>query len=725
MRIRWGAALALATSVWMIVPLSPAQADPQRGPSGDCTIVGTPGPDVLRGTNRDDFICGLGGNDKIIGRGGDDVLRGGRGDDTLIGGPGNDVLVGGRGDDTLDAHDAASSRDRLRCGRGDDKGVADVRDVVRRDCEDVDQDHVPSDLALAPTTVAENQPAGTTVGILSTVDADAGDTHTYTLVPGVGSTDNALFATSGSSLRTASPLDFETAPSRSVRVRSTDSAGLTVEKAFTITVTDVDDPPVAVDDTKTVVEDSAATAIDVLANDTDTDGGPKSVASVTQSTHGSVAITGGGSGLTYLPEANYCNDGTPTDDFTYTLNGGGTGSVRVTVTCVDDNPVAVDDSTTVAEDAAATAVAVLANDTDVDGGPKSIASVTQPAHGAVVVTGGGTGLTYAPDVDYCNNPPGTTPDTFTYTLSPGGSSATVSVTVSCVDDPPTAVGDSATVAEDAAAAPVAVLANDTDTDGGPTTIISVTQPGHGTVAIIGGGAGLTYAPGPNYCNDPPGTTLDTFTYTLNGGSSATVAMTVTCVDDAPVAVDDAATVSEDDPATAVDVLANDTDVDGGPKSIAAVTQPASGTVVITGRRHRADLPAPRRLLQHPDPAVRHVHLHPRPGQLDGHGQRDRHLWRRPAGGGGRRRDPRRGLRRLAGRRARQRHRRRRWTEVDRLGDPARPRDGGRHWWWHRADLRAERRLLQQPARDDARHVHLHPGARRLERDRVGDGHLRR
>ena len=41
-------------------------------------------------------------------------------------------------------------------------------------------------------------------------------------------------------------------------------------------------------------------------------------------------------------------------------------------------------------------------------------------------------------------------------------------------------------------------------------------------------------------------------------------MTVTCVDDAPVAVDDPTTVAEDDPATAVDVLANDTDVDGGP-----------------------------------------------------------------------------------------------------------------------------------------------------------------
>ncbi|MGA8926351.1 MAG: Ig-like domain-containing protein, partial [Solirubrobacterales bacterium] len=84
-----------------------------------------------------------------------------------------------------------------------------------------------------------------------------------------------------------------------------------------VTVNGVGDiPPTAVNDTKTVAEDSGATAIDVLANDTNPDGGPKTIASVTQPAHGTVAITGGGSGLTYQPNPNYCNDGSPTDDFT-------------------------------------------------------------------------------------------------------------------------------------------------------------------------------------------------------------------------------------------------------------------------------------------------------------------------------------------------------------------------------------------------------------------------
>ncbi len=155
----------------------------------------------------------------------------------------------------------------------------------------------------------------------------------------------------------------------------------------------------AVNDTATVAEDSGASAIAVLANDTDPDGGPKTIASVTQPANGSVAITGGGSGLTYTPNANYCNNGSPTDNFTYTLNGGSTATVAVTVTCVEDNPTAVDDTRTVVEDSGASAIAVLANDTDPDGGPKTIASVTQPANGSVAITGGGSGLTYTPNAE--------------------------------------------------------------------------------------------------------------------------------------------------------------------------------------------------------------------------------------------------------------------------------------------------------------------------------------
>ena len=67
-----------------------------------CTIVGTPGNDVLHGTPGPDVICGLGGNDVLIGDGGNDVLLGGPGRDALLGGLGSDVLLGGAGPDRLD-----------------------------------------------------------------------------------------------------------------------------------------------------------------------------------------------------------------------------------------------------------------------------------------------------------------------------------------------------------------------------------------------------------------------------------------------------------------------------------------------------------------------------------------------------------------------------------------------------------------------------------------------
>ena len=370
-----------------------------------------------------------------------------------------------------------------------------------------------------------------------------------------------------------------------------DGNGGTDAGQVTVDITCVDDPPVAVNDNPTVSEDAAATAVDVLANDTDIDGGPKTITAASDPANGTVVLTGGTpgarTGLTYQPDPNYCNNppGTTPDTFTYTLNGGDSATVAVTVTCVDDAPVAVNDTATVAEDDPATTVDVLANDVDADSVGLTIDTVTQPANGAVVITNEGDDLTYQPDANYCNNPPGTTPDTFTYTLS-GGSSATVAVTVTCVDDAPVAVNDTATVTEDAAATAVDVLANDTDIDGGPKTITAASDPANGTVVLTGGtpGAhtGLTYRPDPNYCNNPPGTTPDTFTYTLNGGSSATVAVTVTCVDDAPVAVNDTATVTEDAAATAVDVLANDTDIDGGPKTITAASDPANGTVTLTG-----------------------------------------------------------------------------------------------------------------------------------------------
>jgi chitodextrinase len=147
-----------------------------------------------------------------------------------------------------------------------------------------------------------------------------------------------------------------------------------------------------------------------------------------------VVVAGDGQSLTYKPNPDYCNSGAPTDDFSYTLNGGSQATVAVRVDCADDPPTAVNDSAAMPEDAAASPIDVLANDTDPDGGPKQIAAAAQPVHGTVVVAGDGQSLTYKPNPDYCNS--GAPTDDFSYTLN-GGSQATVAVRVNCVYDPPT------------------------------------------------------------------------------------------------------------------------------------------------------------------------------------------------------------------------------------------------------------------------------------------------
>jgi hypothetical protein len=375
-----------------------------------------------------------------------------------------------------------------------------------------------------------------------------------------------------------------------------DTHGGTDQGRVTVDITCVPDDPAASDDTATVAEDAAPTPVPALANDTDAEGDPLKIGSVTQPTNGSVMITGDGTGLTYEPDRDYCNsDAGPDDTFNYNLTpGADTATVSVTVTCVADDPVAVDDSATVAEDSGASAIDVLINDNDVDGGAKSVDSVTQPAQGTVVITDGGAGLSYEPDPGSCSS--GEDPndaDTFTYTLAPGGDTATVSVTVTCDDDLPTAVDDTAAVTEDATLA-VDVLANDIDPDGGSKSVVSVTQPANGTVVIHPDGGGLTYEPDANYCNSPPGATPDTFTYALNGGDTGSVSVTVTCVNDPPVADDETFTgadaavgntvlvvndpsdgpPSQSGPKKSItgDILAGDTDIDGpGPLTVTAGT----------------------------------------------------------------------------------------------------------------------------------------------------------
>jgi len=189
---------------------------------------------------------------------------------------------------------------------------------------------------------------------------------------------------------------------------------------------DTNHAPVANDDSATLDEDSSAT-IDILANDSDSDGDAITIDSLSNPEHGTVTKNSDNT-VTYTPDSNYHGD----DSFTYTISDskGATSSatVSLTINAVNDAPVAKDDSATTQENEKVV-IDVLANDSDVDNDSLSIVSTSNPSHGSVKISS--NKIEYTPDDGFSGD------DSFTYTIEdPSGAqaSAKVSVTVEKKED---------------------------------------------------------------------------------------------------------------------------------------------------------------------------------------------------------------------------------------------------------------------------------------------------
>jgi type IV pilus assembly protein PilY1 len=331
-----------------------------------------------------------------------------------------------------------------------------------------------------------------------------------------------------------------------------DGNGGTDTATVTVNVTAVNDDPVANDDPASMAEDGLPTTVSVLGNDTDAEGDSLSVTGVTQPTNGSVTFTA--ADVTYTPNADFNG----ADPFTYTVSDGNggtdTATVTMNVTAVNDDPVANDDPASMAEDDVPTTIAVLGNDTDVDGDALSVTGVTQPTNGSVAFTA--ADVTYTPNADFNGADP------FTYTIGDGNGSsdtATVNMTVTSVNDDPVAIDDVATTDEDTMVS-VTVLTNDSDpVEGDAISISSVaTPPANGSTFI--NGANIEYTPNLNFNG------ADSFVYEIddgNGGTAtATVNITVNSINDAPTTSGLADfTVNEDSPPVNVDLSTIFGDVD--------------------------------------------------------------------------------------------------------------------------------------------------------------------
>ena len=410
-------------------------------------------------------------------------------------------------------------------------------------------------------TVTEDTPFNSVVSLVAN-DTD-GDGDTLTAVAGT-------FATAqGGSVTIAADGSYVYTPA--ANFNGTDSFIYTVTDGVltdtgrvTLTVTAVNDVPVTGADTAATAEDTPV-VIDVLANDSDADGDPLTVTAATAS-NGTVSIDPVTGALTYTPDAGF--SGTDTISYTLSDGAGGTagGAVIVVVSAGAAAPVAVDDAVTATEDTPfVSTVSLIANDTDSNGDAlTAVAGTFATAEGGSVAIAADGSYTYTPAANF------TGIDSFLYTVTDGvlTDTGTVTLTVAAVNDSPTAGADTASTAEDTPVV-IDVLANDSDADGDPLTVTAATAT-NGTVTIDPATGALTYTPNANFSGN------DAITYTLSDGaggtSNGTVAVIVSPVADAPVAIDDVATVMEDMPfSSVVSLIANDTDADGGTLTAVAGT----------------------------------------------------------------------------------------------------------------------------------------------------------
>jgi len=233
----------------------------------------------------------------------------------------------------------------------------------------------------------------------------------------------------------------------------------------------------------------------------------------------------------------------------------------------DPNPDTIETTPGVAVD-----VVALANDTDADSD-----TLTITALGATV---NGTASIGADNVVHYDPAPGCHDETFSYDVSDGTATvpSTITVLMNCA---PTANPDAVSTGEEASV-DVDVLANDTDPENDALTVTAVDDPALGSTTILGSGQ-VRYTPDPDLCSPP----TDSFGYTISDGhghtATSTVTVTVTCTNDGPTPGADVVSTPEETPVL-IDVLGNDTDLDGDSLSLSGVGAPSHGSATKQGQQ---------------------------------------------------------------------------------------------------------------------------------------------
>ncbi|MAF83890.1 MAG: hypothetical protein CL797_07310 [Chromatiales bacterium] len=365
--------------------------------------------------------------------------------------------------------------------------------------------------------------------------------------------------------------------SDTILVRTTDGEKSSNTVTLGLTVTAVNDAPIAIDSTHECLENQS-TSVQLYSEDVESDdliytlmtlpaAGPLYLGQdkIEQAPYSTEAIATPPQ-FVYQPTTDFIG----LDRFTFSVKDGtsesNTATVTLDVSNVNQAPVAADGTLSVLEDSTDNVLQLTASD---DGsGTLLYQLVTYPAHG--VLNGPLPELTYSPQANYDGS------DSFTFSVNDGthqGNTATVQITVTAVNDPPVAIDKEVSLPEDSQAVPIRLDAGDVETSD---LAYTVGKPSHGTLS--GTAPDMTYTPDDNYFGD------DSFTFTVNDGTVdggtgesqvATVSLTVTAVNDRPVATANVLSVDED---TSLEITLEGSDIDSELLTFSLISTPVHGTL---------------------------------------------------------------------------------------------------------------------------------------------------
>ncbi len=406
--------------------------------------------------------------------------------------------------------------------------------------------------------------------------------------------DQSIVTADLNNLKFLPALNESGAPYTTFSFKVSDGSLLSAASVMTINVTATNDPPTVVNDNYTVNEDEQLFVYiqnGLLVNDSDVDNDQTDLQVVTPTGTPSNGVLGGAlidGSFNYQPNPDFYG----TDQFTYTVTDGDatstTATVTITVTPVNDAPVASDNVYAVDEDntlSVGIANGLLTNDTDIDNSSDELSAqlVQNVTNGSLALNSDGS-FTYTPSENFYGD------DVFTYEVNDNQASdnisntATVSITIHPVNDPPTAEDDGYTGYEDTPLVINApgILSNDTDVDGDDITAhLNIDIP-VGNLTLNNDGS-LEYIPAENDYGTYEFTYIAKDDDVAPHSIPATVRLTIYAVNDAPVGMNKNYNIDEDN-VLKVDrtsgLLSGASDIEGNPMFIKQLSSVENGTLKV-------------------------------------------------------------------------------------------------------------------------------------------------